>query len=85
MQINGASYGNNRYRLYIRKNSNTQYQFRLEFADLDSPGGFGIDENVNGTIQNSVQIYRPNGTVSIGGTNYTTVSFTATGQNTQTL
>lgn len=85
MQINGASYGNNRYRLYIRKNSNTQYQFRLEFADLDRPGGFGIDENVNGTIQNSVQIYRPNGTVSIGGTNYNTVSFTATGQNTQTL
>ena len=85
MQANGASYTNNRYRLYARRNTNTQYQFRLEFSDLDSPGGFGIDENVNGTLSSVIQIYRPTGTVSIGGTNYTTVSFTATGQNTSTL
>ena len=85
MQRTGASYTNNRYRLYARRNNNTQYQFRLEFADLDSPGGFGIDENVNGTLSSVIQIYRPNGTMSIGGTNYTTVSFTATGQNTSTL
>jgi hypothetical protein len=85
MQINGASYGNNRYRLYARKVSNTEYRFRLEFADLDSPGGFGIDENVNGTLRSNIQIYRPNGNVVIGGTSYNTVSFTATGQNIQTL
>lgn len=85
MQRTGASYGNNRYRLYARRNNNTQYQFRLEFADLDSPGGFGIDENVNGTLSSVVQIYRPTGSVNIGGTSYTTVSFTVTGQNTSTL
>lgn len=85
MQRNGASYGNNRYRLYARRNNNTQYQFRLEFADLDSPGGFGIDENVNGNLSSVIQIYRPTGSVSIGGTSYTTVSFSVTGQNTSTL
>lgn len=84
MEHVGASYAANRYRLSAKKNGAT-YTFRLEFADLDSPGGYGIDENVNGTLASSVQIYRPNGSVSIGGTNYNTVTFNPVGQNLQTL
>lgn len=84
MTHSGASYAANRYRLYAKKSANV-YTFKLEFADLDSPGGYGIDENVNGTLANSMQIYRPNGSVSIGGTAYNTVTFNVTGQNLRSL
>lgn len=84
MEHTGASYANNRYRLSAKR-SGAVYTFRLEFADLDSPGGYGIDENVNGTLANSMQIYRPNGSVTIGGTAYNTVTFNPVGQNLRTL
>lgn len=84
MEHTGASYANNRYRLSAKKSGAT-YTFRLEFADLDNPPGYGVDENVNGTLANSMQIYRPNGTVTIGGTPYNTVTFNPVGQNLQTL
>lgn len=81
----GASYANNRFRLYARRVSNNQLSFRVEFADLDSPGGFGIDENVNGTISSTVELYRPEGTMTINGVVYPTVNFNVTGLNTTTL
>lgn len=79
------TYADNRFTLYGRRNNDTQLQFRVEFADLNAPGGFRIDENVNGTIRSDVDIYRPTGTFVVNGTTYTTVTFSLTGQTTTNL
>jgi hypothetical protein len=81
----GASYANNRFRIYAKRNSNNQLGFKVEFADLDSPGGFGVDENVNGTLTSLVELYRPLGTMIINGVTYDTVTFDVTGLTVQSL
>ena len=81
----GASYANNRFRIYAKRNSNSQLGFKVEFADLDSPGGFGVDENVNGTLTSLVELYRPLGTMIINGVTYDTVTFDVTGLTVQSL
>jgi len=81
----GASYTNNRYRIYAKRNSDSELSFRVEFADLDRPGGFGIDENVNGTIRSDVDLYRPSGNFTVNGTSYSSVNFTVNGLTTRNL
>jgi hypothetical protein len=79
VERSGASYAANRFRVYVKRVSDTSIQFKVEFADLDAPGGFGIDENVNGTLTSTVQVFNPNGSFTVGGTTYNTVSFSPTG------
>lgn len=85
VQRTGASYAANRFRVYVKRNNDREIQFKVEFSDLDSPGGFGIDENVNGTLTSNVQVFNPNGSFTVGGTSYNTVSFSPTGLRTSSL
>lgn len=66
-----GAYAPNKYFIYARVNSTTDRRigyFTIYFAD-DSAAppsypdpGFGIDENVDGTLTSDVQVYRPSGT-----------------------
>lgn len=81
--ISGASYAANRMDVQV-KTSGAALVFRVRFRDLDTggsglPGGtFGpdpVDENVNGTISNTVTVNRPNGSFTVGGDAYDTVNY----------
>jgi len=66
-----GAYAPNKYFIYARVNSTSDRRigyFTIHFADdsqappsLPEPG-FGIDENVDGTLTSTVQVYRPSGT-----------------------
>lgn len=84
-RFGNTDYAANRFRIYCKRNTDTEIQFRVEFADLDSPPGFGIDEPVNGTLSSSVKVYNPNGTFIVNGSTYNTVSFNPTGLRLTTL
>jgi len=66
-----GAYAPNKYFIYARVNSTSDRRigyFTIHFAD-DSAAppsapdpGFGIDENVDGTLTSTVQVYRPSGT-----------------------
>jgi len=85
VEKSGASYAANRFRVYVKRVNDTTIQFRVEFADLDNPPGFGIDEPVNGTLTSNVQVFNPNGSFTVGGVSYNTVSFSPTGLRTSSL
>lgn len=66
-----GAYAPNKFFIYARVNSTSDRRigyFTIHFADdsqappsLPDPG-FGIDENVDGTLTSTVQVYRPSGT-----------------------
>lgn len=66
-----GAYAPNKYFIYARVNSTSDRRigyFTIHFAD-DSAAppsapdpGFGIDENVDGTLASTVQVFRPSGT-----------------------
>ena len=94
LQKNGATYLANRYYIYAKLVGTTTIRFLVQYADLDTggsglPGGtFGpdpVDENVNGTIRSNVSIYRPNGSFTVNGVGYNSVTFAVTGLNISTL
>lgn len=76
---NGVNYLNNSYRLSVKRQGTNALSFLIQYRDDDNPPGFGVDEFVNGTLTSDVKIYRPNGSFSLGGTSYSTVSFAVTG------
>jgi hypothetical protein len=78
-RFGNTTYAANRFRIYVKRNSDSEIQFKVEFADLDSPPGFGIDESVNGTLSSSAKVYNPNGSFTVGGITYNTVSYSPTG------
>lgn len=76
----GADYAANEWRLQARNTSSPeQLQFRVQFRDLDTgtgtsaKGSTPIDENVQGTIESKVQLFRPTGTFTFQTSNYTSV------------
>lgn len=73
----GSDYVDNNWDIYVREISNTEIRFRVRFQDLDSPPSqapfFDIDEDVTGTLNSSVQLFRPSGIFTIDEVDYTTV------------
>ena len=71
-------YTNNQYDILASINAGgTVITFDIQFADLSAPGGYGIDENVEGTLTSQVQAYYATGTsVQV---NFPTHSATMTG------
>lgn len=65
-----SAYFSNAVEVYALQNSGTQIQFRVYLADQRSEG---TDESVFGDFFVNANVLRPDGTVSISGTTYTTV------------
>jgi hypothetical protein len=56
------TYSPNKYSISANINGPaTAITFSIQFADLSAPPGFGIDENVTGTLVSLVKGYRPTG------------------------
>lgn len=58
------TYTPNRYDIFASVDSNTSPRiltFSIRFQDLSAPGGFGVDENVEGTLTSTVQAYYATG------------------------
>jgi len=56
------TYSPNTYRVLARTGTSAaQVIFTVQFRDDSSPGGFGIDEDVDGTLTSTVQVYRASG------------------------
>jgi hypothetical protein len=68
-----GTYSGNYFRVYALQNSGTQIQFRVYFQDIRSEG---VDEPVYGDFNITTQILRPEGTVTISGNSYNTVTIT---------
>ena len=66
----GSLYTGSFYELYALNLSDTEIQFRVYFRDTSSEN---IDENVFGDLTSLVEVARPDGEVSYGGSNITTV------------
>jgi hypothetical protein len=62
------TYSPNAYRVYARIGaSSSQVIITIQFRDDSAPGGYGIDENIDGTLTSTVQVYRASGVnVSVG-------------------
>jgi hypothetical protein len=56
------TYSPNQYDIFANINGPaTAITFSIQFQDNSAPGGFGVDENVTGTLASLVQGYRPSG------------------------
>jgi hypothetical protein len=56
------TYSPNSYRIYARLGtSSSQIIFTIQFRDDSAPGGYGIDEDIDGTLASIVQVYRASG------------------------
>lgn len=56
------TYTPNQYNIYANTAAGgAAIIFSIQFADLSAPGGFGVDENVSGTLISLVQGYRASG------------------------
>ena len=58
------TYTPNQYDIYASVNSNSSpsvITFSIQFQDLSAPGGWGVDENVAGTLSSFVQAYYATG------------------------
>lgn len=64
-------YTANAFEVYALQTSGTQIQFRVYLADNQSEG---VDEGVFGNFTVSTNLIRPQGTATINGTSYTTVT-----------
>ena len=64
-------YTGNAFEVYALQTSGTQIQFRVYLADNQSEG---IDEGVFGNFTVSANLIRPEGTATINGSSYTTVT-----------
>ena len=67
----GGVYNPNRYTIYAMELSDTVLQFKVELTD---PSYGQPDEDVLASVVSLVQFFRPNGTATINGVSYTTVS-----------
>jgi hypothetical protein len=56
------TYSPNAYRVYARTGTSTaQVIITVQFRDDSAPPGNGIDENIDGTLTSTVQVYRASG------------------------
>jgi hypothetical protein len=61
-QTSSPTYTNNQYDILASIDATGSIiTFSLQFADLSAPGGYGIDENVEGTLTSTVQAYYATG------------------------
>lgn len=68
----------NDYYILVRTNAaGDQLRFQIRFQDDDVRVGTSRDEDVTGTITSTCQLFRPNGSFTIGATNYTSVDVAA--------
>lgn len=68
------NYSENEYNIYVKLNSASVIQFKVDFVDADT-GDPNIDENVNGTISSSIQHLRAFGDyVEVNAPNYSNVT-----------
>lgn len=57
-----GTYASNKYYIYARKSvDGSQVIFTIQFRDDYAPGGWGVDEYVDGTLTSVVQTYRATG------------------------
>jgi hypothetical protein len=70
------TYSPNQYDIYAKVDgTGAIITFSIQFQDLSAPGGFGIDESVEGTLTSTVQgYYATGGNVSVSGYLPTTTS-----------
>jgi hypothetical protein len=59
--VDGTTYYPNVYQILARKPSGNQLIFTIQWRDDNSPGGWSIDENVTGTLNSYVQVFRASG------------------------
>jgi len=57
--VSGSTYYPNKFVILASAPTSSQLQFVLQWRDDSSPGGWGIDESVGGTVTSFVQIRRP--------------------------
>lgn len=55
------TYTPNSYQIYARAPSTSSIEFIIYFRDDSAPGGWGIDEDVTGTLVSDVKVYRASG------------------------
>jgi hypothetical protein len=56
------TYSPNQYDIYANVNgTGSVVTFSIQFQDQSAPGGFGVDEDITGTLTSLVQGYRPSG------------------------
>ena len=56
------TYSPNQYDIFANVNGpGTAVTFSIQFQDNSAPGGFGVDENITGTLSSLVKGYRPSG------------------------
>ena len=78
--VTGSSYAANEFRIRASRPVNNQLKFSVEFRDLDTGTGTSakgsqpIDESVQGTLTNVVQLIKPSSTFTFGGNIYNAVN-----------
>jgi hypothetical protein len=72
-RIQAATYSGSYYEVYALELSDREIQFRIYFKDSTVEN---IDENVFGELSSYISFANPQGTVTIGGTQYTTATIT---------
>lgn len=61
--VSSSTYVPNRFIINARRNAgSTSVIFTIMWMDASNPGGWGVDENVTGTLTSYVQVYRASGT-----------------------
>ena len=55
------TYTPNSYQIWASAPSSTTIQFIIYFRDDSAPGGWGVDEDVTGTLTSDVKVYRASG------------------------
>ena len=72
--VSGTTYYPNVYRILASKPSASQLVFVIQWRDDSSPGGWGIDEGVGGTVTSYVQVRRSSVNVTVAKPPATTSS-----------
>lgn len=57
--VSGSTYYPNKFVILASKPTSSSLQFVLQWRDDSSPGGWGVDESVGGTVTSYVQVRRP--------------------------
>jgi len=72
--VSGSTYYPNMYRIMASKPTASQLVFVIQWRDDSSPGGWGVDEGVGGTVTSYVQVRRSSVAVSVPKPPATTTS-----------